>query len=118
MFNAWLCAVQISCERCLKLVLCLQVRKEKKRKDYTFRRQFDEKPSIIPGCPGLQVTIFVACFQVCCWCITQVPLDVSLEDTLPTMLPSLLNSGLNLRRCQTDWPCFPFWLTFTASAHA
>jgi len=27
-------------------------RKEKKRKDYTFRRQFNEKPSIIPGCPG------------------------------------------------------------------
>ena len=26
-------------------------RKEKKRKDYAFRRQFDEKPSIIPGCP-------------------------------------------------------------------
>jgi len=26
--------------------------KEKKRKDYTFRRQFNEKPSIIPGCPG------------------------------------------------------------------
>jgi len=27
-------------------------RKEKKRKDYAFRRQFNEKPSIIPGCPG------------------------------------------------------------------
>ena len=26
--------------------------KEKKRKDYAFRRQFNEKPSIIPGCPG------------------------------------------------------------------
>ena len=25
--------------------------KEKKRKDYIFRRQFNEKPSIIPGCP-------------------------------------------------------------------
>jgi len=30
-------------------------RKEKKRKDYTFRRQFNEKPSIIPGCPGLTI---------------------------------------------------------------
>ena len=30
-------------------------RKEKKEKDYAFRRQFNEKPSIIPGCPdGLQ----------------------------------------------------------------
>jgi len=26
----------------------------KKRKDYTFRRQFNEKPSIIPGCPGIE----------------------------------------------------------------
>ncbi len=25
---------------------------ETKRKDYTFRRQFIGKPSIIPGCPG------------------------------------------------------------------
>ena len=29
-------------------------RKEKKRKDYVSRRQFNEKPSIIPGCPGSQ----------------------------------------------------------------
>jgi len=27
-------------------------RKEKKRNDYAFRRQFDEKPSVIPGCSG------------------------------------------------------------------
>jgi len=27
-------------------------RKEKKRTDYAFRRQFNEKPSITPGCPG------------------------------------------------------------------
>ncbi len=27
-------------------------RKEKKRKNYAFRRQFDEKPSVIPGCSG------------------------------------------------------------------
>ena len=26
-------------------------RKEKKRQDYAFRRQFNEKPSMIPGCP-------------------------------------------------------------------
>ena len=26
--------------------------REKKRKDYAFRRQFNEKSSIIPGCPG------------------------------------------------------------------
>ncbi len=27
----------------------------KKRKDYAFRRQFNEKPSIILGCPGVHV---------------------------------------------------------------
>ncbi len=26
---------------------------EKKRKDYAFWRQFNEKPSIVPGCPDL-----------------------------------------------------------------
>ena len=34
--------------RCVHL---LSENLEKKRKDYTFRRQFNEKPSIIPGCP-------------------------------------------------------------------
>ena len=30
-----------------------QYKKRKtKRKDYAFRRQINEKPSIIPGCPG------------------------------------------------------------------
>jgi len=28
-------------------------RKEKKRKEYAFWRQFNEKPSVIPGCPGV-----------------------------------------------------------------
>jgi hypothetical protein len=34
-------------------------RKRKKRKDYHFRRQFYEKPSIRPGCPGMSVGICV-----------------------------------------------------------
>ena len=34
------------------LVRAFLVPIEKKSKDYTFQRQFDEKPSIIPGCPG------------------------------------------------------------------
>ena len=29
-----------------------KIRKEKKTLDYAFRRQFNEKPSIVPGCPG------------------------------------------------------------------
>ncbi len=35
-------------------VLCTLRGIEKKRKDYTFRRQFNEKPSIIPGCPEIE----------------------------------------------------------------
>jgi len=31
----------------------LQLEKKENRKDYAFRRQFNEKPSIIPGCPGV-----------------------------------------------------------------
>ena len=27
---------------------------KKKRKDYAFRRQFDERPNVILGCPGLE----------------------------------------------------------------
>ena len=30
-------------------------KKEKKRQDYAFRRQFNEKRSIVPGCPGAQM---------------------------------------------------------------
>jgi len=33
---------------------------EKKRQDYAFRHQFDEKPSITPGCPGKAVQFFIA----------------------------------------------------------
>ncbi len=35
-------------------------RKEKKRLDYAFRRQFNEKPSIIPGYPDTQKSQLVA----------------------------------------------------------
>ena len=36
---------------------------KKERKDYTFRCQFNEKPSITPGCPGPQGLHVYAC---CC----------------------------------------------------
>jgi len=32
---------------------CGSTQKERKRKDYAFWRQFNENPSIIPGCPGV-----------------------------------------------------------------
>ena len=34
---------------------------EKERRDYAFRREFNEKPSITPGCPGnLSLSISLA----------------------------------------------------------
>jgi len=38
--------------------------KEKKRKDYAFRRQFVEKPSIIPGCPEQYNTPYEATLTI------------------------------------------------------
>ena len=45
------CAVLL----CFLLCVCTGFLKEKKRNDYAFWRQFNEKPSIIPGCPGTGV---------------------------------------------------------------
>ncbi len=44
-------------------VACLGAveRKEKKRKDHAFWRQFHEKPSIIPGCPELGRHMCLSC---------------------------------------------------------
>ncbi len=48
------------------------------RKDYTFRRQFNEKPSIIPGCPGcIPMTPLYMGHSTSCVCI---------HDKLQTML--------------------------------
>ena len=38
---------------CAAMAFCVLL----KREDYAFRRQFNEKPSIIPGCPGLLCAI-------------------------------------------------------------
>ncbi len=44
-------------------------RKEEKRKDYAFRRQFNEKPRIILGCPGWPEAQSHVCVDVssCVW---------------------------------------------------
>ncbi len=45
--------MKLDCQQCHR----------KKRKDYTFRRQFIiEKPSIIPGCPGISNVTHITCF--------------------------------------------------------
>ncbi len=38
-------------------------RKEKKRKYYTFRQQFNEKPSILPGCPAVERQTLLIAWQ-------------------------------------------------------
>ncbi len=37
---------------------------EKERKDYAFQRQFNEKPSITPGCPGFGL-YYLHCHCMC-----------------------------------------------------
>ena len=37
------------------------LQKEKKRKDYAFQRQFNEKPSVIQGCPGPVLRVYFLC---------------------------------------------------------
>jgi len=51
--------------------LCALEAKNRKRKHYAFRRQFKEKPSIIPGCPPVEGMVILArpsCSQplLCC----------------------------------------------------
>ncbi len=38
-----------------------------KRKDYAFRRQFNEKPSVIPSCPGGFSGMLSLCTLFCAW---------------------------------------------------
>ena len=61
---------------------------EKKRKDYAFRRQFNEKPSIIPGCPGRAAGTHGDILQH--WCFvpngqyaTSQPARYLREDSIP-----------------------------------
>lgn len=46
--------------------------KDKKRKDFTFWRQFNEQPSIILGCPIVRILTYVSeqlCQSVSCICV-------------------------------------------------
>ncbi len=45
---------------CLHLADSCRVKSVVSRKDNTFRRQFDEKPSIMPGCPGFCCCVYSA----------------------------------------------------------
>ena len=60
----------IMSDRCKK-----RKEKTKKRKDYAFRRQFDEKPSIIPGCPGDR------CYELMVISIRQQEISLGLVKT-------------------------------------
>ena len=54
--GSYLLAADVAAANCAQQVpACWQnppEEKEEKRKDYVFSHQFNEKPSIIPGCPG------------------------------------------------------------------
>ena len=55
--SASACDISLAYASCKPRLAVLQVPVEKKRKDYAFQRQFNEKPSIIPGCP-VQVPVY------------------------------------------------------------
>ncbi len=60
---------------------------EKKRQDYTFQRQFSEKPSVRSGCPGLSLTDTSACLHTC---VTSLHWDV---EQLVSVWKSALCAG-------------------------
>jgi len=61
-------------------------RKEKKRKDYAFWRQFNERPSIILGCPVLTCSLLIQThgdgFLQCLW--ARHTCDANWADCKPT----------------------------------
>ena len=67
------------CLPTLGMLLQLHMAVEKKREEYTFRRQIHEKPTIIPGCPGSHCCISGTCCSgailqisgcvACCCCL-------------------------------------------------
>ncbi len=60
---------------------------EKKRKDYAFRRQCNEKPSIILGCPGaVNIPSMEACWSEIAAAAEALP--------LPTAIPTFAAVGL------------------------
>ncbi len=72
--------------------------KEKKRKDYTSRRQFNEKPSIIPGCPAFFIRTHDAPpvtrhhHSLCARCSLRqsaVPAPLCGLTAVPVLLPSV-----------------------------
>jgi len=81
-------------EKCLPLRSGMESRKanqplsgkEKKRKDYAFRRQFDEKPSITPGCPGATVCYTLQALHSACHTGDTPPMSVS-EIAFCSLMP-------------------------------
>ena len=61
------------------IMFAIRKRKEKKRKDNAFRRQFNEKPSIIPGCPDMFAITDQAltAFCICNICLESIKTDPS-----------------------------------------
>ena len=58
---------------CAKTDIQSAIEKQKKKEDYAFWRQFDEKPSVIPGCPVHVLNVSRSVWQGCdnsCMCIS------------------------------------------------
>ena len=84
---------------------------KKKRKECAFWRQFNEKPSIIPGCPGVCFVICFICFCfsfIICFLISHFHMQPSIH---PFIHPSMQSFRSYIQTCNhiTDQP----WLHLT-----
>ena len=84
MRSFWMCSFRMCSLWMCSLWMCCFWRKEKKRKDYAFRRQFNEKLSIIPP-PAAH-----SCFWMCC---------VLLGNELSTRTLRLKTENSPCRKC-------------------
>jgi hypothetical protein len=81
---------------------------KKKRKECAFWRQFNEKPSIIPGCPGVCFVICFICFCfsfIICFLISHFHMQPSIH---PFIHPSMQSFRSYIQTCNhiTDQPWF------------
>ena len=76
--QAWLAGASPGHEMALARQKLKETEKKFKRKDYAFRRQLNEMPNIIPGCPGgscktyhkLDFASTTLCRSMACICFT------------------------------------------------
>jgi hypothetical protein len=72
-------------------------RKGKERKDYAFWRQLNEKPSILPGCPGINQTVTVQHQRPLLTRCNPVGLSVMCNSTQAVGVPGLCTCTMTSR---------------------